>query len=235
MSSLNQSGNDYFQIGALRLQPDLSGALYAPDHKVLIVADLHFEKASTLYEKSGSAFPPYDTQETLSRLRNAIDRYQPRRIIFLGDTWHDEFGFARMHDGDQRSIKDLINRYDTEFIAGNHDETVSGTDSPKLISEVKLSDVILRHEPSGDQNAFQICGHLHPVARLIQKGRMIRRRCFLISDKQCILPAMGALTGGLNCLDPAFDRALSPIARRAIMLGRNRLYHIGMNSLSPDR
>lgn len=234
MNTINQSGNDYFQIGALRLKPDLSGALYAPDHKVLIVADLHFEKASTLYEKSGSAFPPYDTQDTLSRLRKVIDCHRPERIIFLGDTWHDKFGFVRMQDGDQQSIKDLIKHHDAVFIAGNHDEIVSGTNSPKLISEIKLSDVILRHEPCDDQNSFQICGHLHPVARLIQKGRVIRRRCFLISDKQCILPAMGALTGGLNCLDPAFDRVLSPIARRVILLGRNRLYHIGMNSLSPD-
>lgn len=235
MSTPNHNVDDCFQIGMLRLWPDFSGALYAPDYKVLIVADLHFEKASTLFEKTGVTFPPFDTRETLLRLQTAIDRYCPERIIFLGDTWHDEFGISRMQDADQQRLRDIAKRYDTLFISGNHDEfSTKGSNLP-MVPEIKLGDVILRHEPVEDINSLQICGHLHPVARLNQKGRMIRRRCFYVSDKQCILPAMGALTGGLNCLDPVFDRFMSHSARRVIMLGRNRVFHIGLKSLAPDR
>jgi len=225
----------HFTLGDLRLMPDYSGALYAPDFETLIVADLHFEKASTLYEKTGSAYPPFDTHDTLLRLGDAIDRQKPKRLILLGDTWHDEFGYVRMQSVDHQLMKDLITRTETVFVSGNHDESAVGSGGPAMISEIKLGDVVLRHEPQEDTNKYQICGHLHPVAKLIQKGRAIRRRCFLISDRQCILPAMGTLTGGLNCLDPVYDRFISRENRRAILLGRNRLFQLGMKTLLPDR
>ena len=235
MTSDNKSDKSHFKLGDLRLEPDYSGALYAPDFETLIVADLHIEKASTLYEKTGSAYPPFDTHDTLLRLDDAINRHRPKRLIFLGDTWHDEFGYARMQQPDQHQMHGIITRVETVFVSGNHDESAAGTGGPQMIDEIKLGNVTLRHEPYEDTNRYQICGHFHPVAKLIQKGRMIRRRCFLISDKQCILPAMGALSGGLNCLDPAYDYFMSQENRGVILLGRNRLFHLGMRNLRPDR
>ena len=235
MTPDNKGDKSHFTLGDLRLMPDYSGALYAPDLETLIVADLHFEKASTLYEKTGSAYPPFDTHDALLRLGDAIDRQKPKRLILLGDTWHDEFGFARMQSTDRQMIRDLITRTETVFVSGNHDESASGTGGPQMIAEIKLGNVILRHEPYEDTNKYQICGHLHPAVKLIQKGRAIRRRCFFISDKQCILPAMGALSGGLNCLDPVYDRFMNQENRRVILLGRNRLFQLGMRGLLPDR
>lgn len=235
MTTVIKSNISYIKLGDLRLEPDYSGALYAPDFETLIVADLHFEKASALYEKTGSAYPPFDTRDTLLRLGDAIDRQQPKRIIFLGDTWHDEFGFARMQNTDHQLIRTIRTRAETVFISGNHDTSASGSGGPKMVQEIKLGDVVLSHEPFEDANRYQICGHLHPVAKLMQKGRTIRRRCFFVSDKQCILPAMGALSGGLNCCDPVFDRFMSYENRRVILLGRNRLFHLGMKTLLPDR
>ena len=235
MTSDNKSDKSHFMLGDLRLEPDYSGALYAPDFETLIVADLHFEKASTLYEKTGSSYPPFDTHDTLLRLGDAIDRQQPKRLILLGDTWHDEFGFARMQSADHKMIQELIKRTETVFVSGNHDESVTGSGGPAMIFEIKLGEVVLRHEPLEDTNRYQISGHFHPVAKLIQKGRMIRRRCFFVSDKQCIIPAMGALSGGLNCLDPVYNRFMSHENRRVILLGHNRLFHLGMKTLVPDR
>jgi hypothetical protein len=231
---LTQSDKVYFKLGSLQLEPDYSGALYAPDHKALIVADLHFEKASTLSDKTGALFPPFDTQDTLLRLGDTIDRYRPDRVIFLGDTWHDEFGHSRMQDADRQRMQSIITRYESIFISGNHDEIIPTHGGPNMVSEIELDGVALRHEPHDDIDKFQICGHFHPVVRLLQKGRMIRRRCFYISEKQCVLPAMGALSGGLNCLDPVYDRFVSSTGRRAIVLGNNRLFQIGMKSLRLD-
>jgi len=62
------------EAGVLRV----SGALWLPDHRALIVADLHFEKGSA-YARRGQLLPPYDTRETLDRLeRGAAARIRGR-------------------------------------------------------------------------------------------------------------------------------------------------------------
>ena len=38
----------------------------------------------------GTLLPPYDTRETLARLAAVIDRYEPARVIALGDSFHDD-------------------------------------------------------------------------------------------------------------------------------------------------
>ena len=43
---------------------DISGALYIPDEKILVVADLHFGKGMRL-AAGGALVPPYDLQATL--------------------------------------------------------------------------------------------------------------------------------------------------------------------------
>ena len=44
----------------------MSGALYWPAEKALIVSDLHFEKGSH-FAARGQMLPPYDTRETLAQ------------------------------------------------------------------------------------------------------------------------------------------------------------------------
>ena len=57
-------------LNGAELYADLSGALYWPARRLLLVADLHLEKGSS-YAKRGQMLPPYDSRETLSRLANA--------------------------------------------------------------------------------------------------------------------------------------------------------------------
>ena len=55
-----------FSINGEDLIADLSGAIFWPAQAMLIVADLHFEKASA-FAARGVALPPYDTTATLER------------------------------------------------------------------------------------------------------------------------------------------------------------------------
>ena len=48
------------------------GALHWPRHEALLVADLHLEKASW-FARLGQFLPPYDSQETLRLLAEAVD------------------------------------------------------------------------------------------------------------------------------------------------------------------
>ena len=54
-------------LNGLDLIPDLSGALFVPEFKILLIADLHLEKASNM-AKRGVHLPPYDTRASLAQL-----------------------------------------------------------------------------------------------------------------------------------------------------------------------
>ena len=56
---------------------DPDGALYWPEERLLIVADLHLEKGSA-FAKRGVLLPPYDTASTLGRLARLVEHYAPR-------------------------------------------------------------------------------------------------------------------------------------------------------------
>ncbi|MGZ3283323.1 MAG: ligase-associated DNA damage response endonuclease PdeM, partial [Xanthobacteraceae bacterium] len=45
---------------------DCRGALYWPEERVLVIADLHLEKGSS-FARRGVLLPPYDTAESLAR------------------------------------------------------------------------------------------------------------------------------------------------------------------------
>ena len=67
---------------------DISGALYIPDEKILVVADLHFGKGMRL-AAGGALVPPYDLQATLYRLEKLLKSYRPETIVSLGDGFDD--------------------------------------------------------------------------------------------------------------------------------------------------
>lgn len=226
--------NAIFYLDDLALEADHSGAVFIPLHKILIVADLHFEKAHSLSEKRGMSFPPFDSRDTLLRLKNIMKHYKPNRLICLGDTWHDARGPQRMQIADRKLFQEIITTCETQFVIGNHDQNITELDGLSFHKDIRIGAIALRHEPIENQDLFQICGHFHPVAKIKQKGRVIRRRCFYLTRKQCVLPALGSLTGGLNCLDEAFETFMSVEDRRVVVIGRDRLYHLGMARLITD-
>jgi metallophosphoesterase superfamily enzyme len=75
-------------INGAELTADPSGALYWPAAATLIVADLHLEKGSG-FARRGTLLPPYDSAVTLLRLASAIEAHAPRRVLCLGDSFHD--------------------------------------------------------------------------------------------------------------------------------------------------
>lgn len=219
-----------YALGRLALVPDRSGALWLPDEATLVVADLHLEKASA-FAMRGQFLPPYDSRATLSLLERAIAQYRPRRIVALGDTWHDRAGRARLGTSEAQMLTALIARRDVVWITGNHDPLPTGLPGESTPS-IEIRGVRLSHEP-GQAEGAEIAGHLHPVAKVRLRGRSVRRRCFAVSRERIVLPAMGAFAGGLNVRDAAF-RTLFPREMTAHMLGDTRLFTIARTMLLPD-
>ena len=212
-------------IAGVTVRADCLGALYWPDESLLAVADLHLEKGSS-FARRGQLLPPYDTAETLARLARLIAHYEPRVVIALGDNFHDGGGPARLSAPDRASIATLQRGRDWIWIAGNHDPDPADGIGGAFATTISLGPLIFRHEPSRDAPDGEIAGHLHPVARVAQRGRAVGRRCFATDGKALVMPAFGAYTGGLNVRDRAFAKVFGARAVTAHMLGERRLYAI---------
>jgi len=211
-------------IAGERAVCDPSGTLYLPADRLLIVSDLHLEKGSS-YARRGSFLPPYDTLATLKRLAAVIARWQPCAVISLGDSFHDAGGSGRMPAAFREHLLSLMAGRDWYWIAGNHDPVPPEGLPGHWVSELALGSLVLRHEPAQGA-AGEIAGHLHPGARIVQRGRSVRRACFACDGLRMVMPAFGSLTGSLNVLDRAFAGLFSRETLTAYMLGRDRVYPI---------
>ena len=212
---------------------DLSGTVLEPATQTLIVADLHFEKASSI-ARTGQLLPPYDTRSTLRKLESVIAQFQPRRLIALGDSFHDLGAHGRMHADDFAHLLSLVHALDEwVWIAGNHDpeppEGLGGVCVPKIV----LRGLTLCHEPSENAVEGELAGHLHPCAKVRVRHRTFRRRCFAGDATRLILPAFGALTGGLNVCDEAFTRVFGRTPE-VYLMGDKKLFSISPDKLRAD-
>lgn len=220
LAGANARGAD-IRLADVILVADPAGALFWPEHGLLAVSDLHLEKGSS-YARRGIFLPPYDTAATLARLGALIARYAPRVVVALGDSFHDGGGPHRVADEDRATLAGLQRGRDWIWIAGNHDPDPPQGLGGSCMTMLQVGAVLFRHEPSADGRG-EIAGHLHPVARVSQRGRAVSRRCFAANSQRLVMPAFGAYAGGLNIRDRAF-KALLGRAFTAHMLGDDRLY-----------
>ena len=198
------------------------GALYWPREQALLVADLHLEKASW-FARLGQFLPPYDSHATLSAVAAQVEQTGATRLLCLGDSFHDAFGCDRLPASARALLKELTSRLDWTWIVGNHDPGFADHCGGRIADEVELAGIILRHEAVREEPRPEISGHFHPKLRLHLKGRQVSRRCFVASATKIIMPAFGALTGGLDAHHPQImgsmggnASALVPISDRLL-------------------
>ena len=210
---------------------DLTGAMYLPDRDTLLVADLHFEKGSS-FARRGMMLPPYDTRETLMALSEAVFRFDPRTVVALGDSFHDIGGPDRLGTEERTTLAEVQAGRDWIWVTGNHDRILPDSIGGQVVEEMALGSLTLRHEPLAGEQA-EIAGHLHPVGKVVMRGRSTRRRCFLTDGRRCVMPALGAYAGGLNACDAAF-KPLFPNGFTAHLIGTERIFAIAKPMLCRD-
>ena len=185
-------------------------ALWWPDRRAILVADMHLEKASWFAATSGQMLPPFDSDDTLMRLTRLVEHYRPAEIWALGDSFHDSAGPTRLSDDIRGQLARLATGRRFVWITGNHDEAAAMPG--ERLSEAEIDGVVLRHETQPGDPRPEISGHFHPKLRLHAATRGVSRPCFAGSPNRLILPAFGAFTGGLDVTDPALAAPLGPEA-----------------------
>ncbi len=226
--------NHSIPLGSTTLLADLNGALMWTEEATLIVADLHLEKGSSYAGRNRPQFlPPYDSRATIERLEALLARYEPKRVICLGDSVHDSDGAQRMAAEDTNRVTAMTGSRDWIWIAGNHDPVPPSCWGGAVLHEVSIGNIVLRHQARTmmpEDETYEISGHFHPTASVTTRSAKISARCFASDKRRLLMPAFGAYAGGLNVLDPAIT-ALFGLVFNVVMLGRRRLFAFSSASL----
>lgn len=221
-------------VGGEEAVCDWRGTAYFPAYRLLVFSDLHLEKGSS-FARRGSFIPPYDTHNTIKRVDQLIGDYDPKVVICLGDSFHDDEGHGRIPTLVENEIAALAHKRDWCWISGNHDPTAPSNMPGFAADEIAIGGLVFRHEPHEGPVNGEISGHLHPAARIHRRGRSVRRVCFARDGSRMIMPAFGAFTGSLNVLAEAYEGLFNWSELQALLLGDRRIYPIAATQLVPDR
>jgi hypothetical protein len=210
-----------FEFHGAKLLADTSGALIWPEKQTVAVADLHFEKGSA-FAANGTPLPPYDSRETLCRLQAVLKRHRPRRVICLGDSFHDRDASDRLAHDERTALRRLTTTHDWIWITGNHDPNPPAGLGGFAAPEFRSGNLVFRHEAAQAAEG-EVSGHFHPKASISVRNRRVGGRCFVTDGRRLILPAFGAYAGGLDVRDPAIECLLGR-EYAVFILGRARVH-----------
>lgn len=216
-------------LAGAELLLDPAGAALWVEERLLVVADLHLEKGSA-FARRGQMLPPFDTAETLARLARLVALHRPRTVVALGDSLHDRWAGERLPPAARDAIVQLAGDCELIWIAGNHDPAPHDLGG-RCVDTLALGPLQLRHEPSPGPAVGEVCGHLHPAARVGVRGASVRRRCFVTDGARLILPAFGAFTGGLDVRAPAIADLFAPDDFEVHLLGEGRTFRMPASRL----
>jgi uncharacterized protein len=198
-------------------------ALYWPDQRALILADMHLEKGSA-FAMYGQMLPPHDSLATLERAARIIAETGAQTVWCLGDNFHDDAGADRLMGGARALLSELTQTLDWRWVTGNHDEHLPESVGGTIVDEAEVAGIILRHRAEIAETRPEMSGHFHPKYRAKSGRGNVTRPCFVMNQSKIIFPAFGALTGGLYADHPEI---LAPVQGRATALiaSGNRLLH----------
>ncbi|QDG49530.1 ligase-associated DNA damage response endonuclease PdeM [Persicimonas caeni] len=194
-------------MDASRLDIDLAGerlvlmgerAIWWPERRTLLVADVHLGKEET-FRRQGVPLPRGGLDETLDRLTACVGATDAERLVVLGDLVHARSGLT---DEVVANVGDWLDGLGAELVLvrGNHDRHLTDATSSwqmEVVDEVLVEGpFVLAHEPVEDGHGYVLAGHLHPTVRLRAGGDTLRLACFCFDEKVGMLPAFTPFSNG---------------------------------------
>lgn len=190
-------GSIVFDYNGLKLTILPEKAVWIDSMAVLLIADLHFGKASH-FRKSGIPIPEKVHDQDYIQLNRLISTYCPKQVYFLGDLFHSSW------NEEWETLVNFFRLFPTSsfhLVVGNHDILPSEKYlDPRLKvhpNPIILGSLLLSHEPTQPpEGLLTICGHIHPGILLQGRAKQrVRIPCFHYSRNVLILPSFGNFTG----------------------------------------
>ncbi len=178
-----------------QIQPDLwldaRHALWLAMPRLLVVADLHWGYAAT-HRAQGNLLPDWGDPEIAARLDSLIADYQPREILWLGDSLHALAGRVAAEAWLHCAPVPVT------ILVGNHDRHWSAATAPSLSREnifFHHGDRALALPPSA---TLEIIGHHHPAFSWSDgAGGRLKLPALIASPRRLILPAFSPWAAGV--------------------------------------
>lgn len=201
------------------LELDGQKALFWKEKSTLILADLHLGKVNH-FRKNGIAIPAITGDLNFIRLEYLIEKYQPQRVLLLGDLFHSEA------NADVLVFKKMLKHFSSVswfLIQGNHDILEAN-----VMQEIGFNNVHLEHfegpfhfshHPAENLNSgfYNLAGHIHPGVLLSGiPGQHLRLPCFYFGNNAGLLPAFGDFTG-LYIIKPGKNDFCIPISEGKVI------------------
>lgn len=190
MSTLHWGGDHLQLLG--------EKAVWDPQRRTLLLADVHLGKAET-FQVHGIPLPSDGDAANFNTLLALAHRLQPEAVVVLGDLIHSRLGLTAELRAKLHALPDLLG-CPLRLVGGNH-ERGSWIEGLAQEPAQALGPWWLSHEPDPRPGHLNLCGHLHPVAVVGRGKERLRLPCFALDrdSARLAVPAFGRLTGGYPC------------------------------------
>lgn len=201
-------------------------AAFLPESDTLLVADAHLGKA-LMPPRLGVPAAVGGMSETLAVLSLLVQRFEVRRIVFLGTFLHAPRSRAASTLSEVASWREAHPLLDLQLVRGPQDE--HAVDPPwqwgiEVFDEPLMhGHLALCHQPRPVPGAYALGGHLHPCVSV--GGRThdwVRMPCFWFTPEFGVLPAFGSFTGMQTIRAGKQERVFAATPQRVFELLPNR-------------
>jgi len=189
--------------------------LILDDGPTAVVGDLHLGYESAL-ESEGMFIPRINTESVRDSLNRILDRYEPEKIVLLGDIKHD---FRRSSYGareEVRSIMKLVSdAAETTVVKGNHDNYLQNILADVGLNVLEYADIggfRLEHGHIDSGVRPVIIGHEHPSVRIPgELNGSVKLQCYVVarSEGVIVIPPFSPFASG-NDLNPGPNIVMAP-------------------------
>lgn len=193
--------------------------LHIPEERTVVVADLHIGYESAL-EAEGIHIPRIQTKTVIGSLNRLVDKYEPDRLVILGDLKHEFSRNLGQEMKDVRSVLDSVSdRTDIVLVKGNHDnyiENIVSRIQVPVVPQYRTGGVTLVHGHMSCSDRPLVMGHEHPSIKIVDRvGAYLKLPChvWLRNERILVLPAYSPLASGTDMTGVHSGDCLSPILK----------------------
>ena len=193
--------------------------LHMPEQRTVVVADLHIGYESAL-EAEGIHIPRIQTEAVKESLARIIDKYEPDRLVVLGDLKHEFSRNLGQEMRDVRAVLDsVITQVEVVLVKGNHDnylENIVSRIEVPVLPQYRAAGITFVHGHLPCSDRPLVMGHEHPSIKIFDRvGAYIKMPCYLhLKDEGVlVLPAFSPLASGTDLTGITPSEYLSPVLK----------------------
>jgi hypothetical protein len=168
----------------------------------VVLGDLHLGYERAL-EQEGMYLPRINTESIRESMNDILCKYEPRRVVLLGDIKHDFRRAGWEEKGEVRKIFNLLaEEAQVVAVKGNHDNYLQNIVADMGFLVVDHIDVMgfrLEHGHVDSGKRPVIIGHEHPSVRIPGTvGGGLKIQCFVHAEKDgvIVLPPFSPFASG---------------------------------------